>query len=241
MSWRQTASIPGPGGRQALYLSLIKMAEQESENNAARVRATYPAMLRRKGFKPGGRRKYGRNADGTIREREASVVRSIVQWVIAGMSGVTIARRLNARGSHPHRVGAGTPAPSRSYPSPRSPALYQVDGEVIDRAWNRSSTARRGISCGPCSPLEDHARAPRPRAPSVPFLLDDPIRVRCGSCGGRMGVRFGAERVDGTVQAAYLCVARERRRSRARLPNEAGASREGGRGDACDLHARSDR
>ena len=176
------------------------------------MKANYPAMLRRKGFKPGGRRKYGRYPDGSIREGEAAVVRSLVHLGRrGGTSETTVARRLNAEGivsasGGPWHAGSIAKLLRRLDLA----GLYRVDGEVIESSlepildpdiWDQSQAlfaARRTMP-------ERRGREPR-----VPFLLDDPIRVRCGCCGGRMGVRSGAPRIDGTVQASYVCVARER-------------------------------
>jgi len=200
-----------PGGRQALYMSLM-MAEGESANTSARVKATYPAMLARKGYKPGGRRKYGRNPDASVNEREANVIRSlIIPCHLAGQSELTISRKLN-EDAVPSASGGKWDAGTLSnlLRRPDLANLVRIDDELVEGHLERILDRDVWDRAQEVFALRQSRPEHRGRDPVVPFLLDDPLRVTCGCCGEPMGLRSGKLRKDGTQQASFACLGRER-------------------------------
>jgi site-specific DNA recombinase len=197
-----------PGGRQALYFGLMR-AEQESQDISARVRSSRPAAMRKHGHHFGGRRKFGRTPTGEVIPHEAEVIRHrIAPALLAGVPASKICRDLLADGVSPAYSARWNPTHIGSMmlrpdlagfvkiedglePSSLEPILDVVTWKQI------------------CTIFERRRRSDRPaqgRLPTMPFVADRPIDVRCGLCGGPM-----RPRVHNRYRrpASYVCRERE--------------------------------
>ena len=187
-------------------------AELESDLNLERVRDNFPATLRKLGYKPGGRRKYGRERDGSIREREARVIRErIVPAVLGGRSEVESARELTENRIPAAQGGAWAASTLASLlRRPDLCGLVRVGDELIEGTLEPIVSRQTWEDVQRVFAARRHGPERRGRAASVDFLLDSPIRIICACCGAPMWRRTGGRRVDGSRQGSYKCSTRER-------------------------------
>ncbi|HXH89197.1 MAG TPA: recombinase family protein [Gaiellaceae bacterium] len=187
---------------------LSAVAEIESDNASARVKATAPARVERR-RKPygGGRRMYGRNRDYSICAAEADVICNlIVPQILAGVPENVVAKEMNFSGIKSASDGRWWPgAIGKILRRPDLVGLVQVPGDddkliegdlepIIDRetgdkvmAFLAARSARSGKGRG--------------RRPSKPVLLRG--LLTCGMCGGEMVPRWKHNRMQ------YVCRLRD--------------------------------
>lgn len=223
VSLRENLDTSSPTGR-FMFQIVGAFAELESGLIGERVRATRSAAKRKHGKTFGGLRPYGREPDGTIRHSEANVLRDrIVAPFLAGVPVRQIARDLEAD-EVPTAAGGKWRGPSITRMLKRADlcGLIEIDGDleegsvspIIERdTWNRVRARFAVRATG-----EDT----RGRHPAAPYLLDRPLDVRCGVCGGRIRART-VHRKDRLTLYRYVCVGASDRAvcSMSRFPREA--------------------
>jgi DNA invertase Pin-like site-specific DNA recombinase len=161
---------------KAVMMVLAAVGEQESLNISTRVKLAQHHAAKNGRAHHGGRRKFGRNADGTIHEAEAEVVRDLVRRVLAGESFRGLAQALNEAQV---KTSSGGPWNHTSVASvvraPHVAGLRVVDGAEVTTDAEPIITAeeRREL-------LAVLARPRRDRTGDQPKLLAGVIR--CGEC-----------------------------------------------------------
>jgi site-specific DNA recombinase len=196
------------------------MAEAESRLIGDRVRAAYPAMLRKRGSKPGGKRRYGRNRDRTINEREANVIRTlIVPEILSGRSEYAIVQRLN-EDNLPSALGRkwNAGALAKMLRRPGLAGLVEIEGNLVEGSEEPILDRETWDTLQAFFAARDHGPERRGRGPVVPFLLDSPIAAICGHCGRPLMKVTGRIRQDGTRSASYVCPERRWRGPHADVP-----------------------
>jgi len=188
-------------GRKAVR-DAVNAAAGESDNISDRVRVKKAAMAR-KGKPNGGRRAYGYGRDGvTIVEQEATIIREIVDRVLAGESHNHILRDLNER-KVPTSEGKQWYKPTitnmlrrkryagiREHRGVEYKAVWQpvIDGATFDRLQavlnaNEKVRAMRG----------------NPRK----YMLVG--YACCGECGRRLGGSMKQDRPSQPKKPRYVC------------------------------------
>jgi DNA invertase Pin-like site-specific DNA recombinase len=187
-------------------------ARREVRELSRRVRQAMPQKQREHGRKFGGRRRYGRNRDRSVRWAEAQTIRELIApWFLAGQKELEIARHLNEDGIRSAEGGlwhAGTVA--KLLRRPDLGGLVRVEGELIQGMDPKILDRETWDAIQEVFALRGTATERRGRTSVATFLLDDPLKVVCGICGGEMGRRSGKLRADGTRQASYVCLGRDR-------------------------------
>lgn len=206
ISLRESIDTTTATGR-FMFAIVGAFAELESALIGERVKVTRPAALRKHGKALGGRRKYGRNSDGSIREDEAAVLRNVFGQFLAGVPVGTIVAELNREGIPAAGGGRWYKA---SFPKllarPDLVNRVQIDEELVEGQlepiieetdWLRVQAIYASRKRGP---------APQGRKTALPYVADRPLNVTCGSCGGRMRPRTVSRR--GRTVTRYICVSR---------------------------------
>ncbi len=182
-------------------------ARRESLEKSHRMRTRMPGMLRELGYKPGGRRKYGRNRDQSINAREADVLRSvIVPMFLAGQNEAKIAKHLNDNEISSASGGAWRPSTLATLlRRPDLANLYRLDSDLREGKLEPIISRETWDQVQKVFAQRDSGPERRGRDTVAEFLLDDPIRVTCGACGEPMWHVSGDLRKDGSRQASYVC------------------------------------
>jgi site-specific DNA recombinase len=194
------------------------VARHESEQKSERV-ARKHRELAMAGQPAGGMRAFGHNADGTINEVEATVIRAIVRRVLAGESIKSIVRWLIANkvptihggswrtSTVTHMLPSARLSGQREW-TPRTPPHgptaakrprgYGMGEIVADAVWpaiiSKAETAQIRALLG------DPARVNRPLGRPVQHLLSGGI-LRCGRCEKSMNSRS-----DPATGRRYACI-----------------------------------
>lgn len=194
------------------------VARHESEQKSERI-ARKHRELALAGKPSGGMRAFGHNADGTVNEEEAAVIRGMVRRVLAGESIKSVVRWLIASDVPTVRGGTWRTATVRQMLpaarlsgqrewTPRTPPRGSADrkprrgygmGEIVaDAVWapiiSKADTARLRALLGAPD------RVTRPRGRPVQYLLSGGI-LRCGRCGRSMNSRS-----DPLSGRRYACI-----------------------------------
>jgi site-specific DNA recombinase len=166
-----------PAG-EIVFGVMASVAKEESRATSERIKRNHRAAAEAGDWHSGGSRKWGYNADGTIHQEEAEVIREVVRRYLAGESYRQLAIELNARGI---RTTTGRTFHASSLAgSLRSPALAglrQYKEERFPGSWE------------PILTLDQHAALTAAKKVSVssrrPYRLLAGL-VACGRCGGPM-------------------------------------------------------
>lgn len=195
-----------PAGR-AVARTLVAWARYESEHKAERIQRKHQELAEA-GKPSGSMLSYGFNADGTINEVQAEVIRELAQRALDGESLRSMVRSLTESGVPTQRGGTW-----------RSGTLRQILTAARlsgQREWTPRSTGTRGYGMGEIvakgtwdaiiSPEQTEAlrrlfgdeerRTSRP----AEHLLSGGI-LRCGRCGGSMNSH--ADKKSGRT---YACI-----------------------------------
>ena len=174
------------------------VARHESEHKSDRIRSAARQLAEMGKVGGGGARPFGWEPDRvTIRETEAEALRLMVQWLLAGVTLGTIARRLNA-GDVPTAGGnRWTPtALRRTMLTARNAGLREHLGRIVGPAvWpGIIDTTTYGQLVGLLAD-DTRRRNWHPR----PYLLTGGL-ARCGVCGGTL---ISRPRSNG--ERCYIC------------------------------------
>jgi site-specific DNA recombinase len=204
---------PGFDGTPGMNWAMIEMAgvfaRLEREHIRERVRASAsPRVKRRRKPYGGGRRMYGRDRDYRVISREGEVIRQrIVAPTLRGQSELQIARALEADhvpgpgGDRWHAASIGKML--------RRPHLVgdvvAPDGEVLRGALEPILDRKTWSELQALLAARRHGSERRGRNSAYAFLLDSPLEVICGDCGGPMGRVSGKPRKNGSFAPRYVC------------------------------------
>jgi hypothetical protein len=169
---------------QAMAEIATSMAQLESSNTSVRVRRAKRASRERGEPHHGGRRAFGHDRDGAIREPEAAAIRDATARLLAGESVSAVARGWRDQGiTTPNGTKPwATPHLRRLLLQPRLAGARVVDGELVATG-----------AIAPILRLDEHYE--------LRAMLTDPARLtnngrvhdhlltgvlHCGICGSRM-------------------------------------------------------
>ncbi len=198
-----------------LMAALIGQRNTEDSLRKSRsIKAQYDPTLRRLGRKPGGRPRYGRNPDYSIRPDEQAVLQRIAREMLAGRGEAAIGRDL-VRDGIPTATGGKVWRPGVVADMMERPDLIGLvalsTGELIEGSfeplldreiWARLELRRASRKAA--------GRSAAGRRPANPVIFQGTHRLTCGSCGSPMGVRRDSHvRKDGTRRQTYVCTRRE--------------------------------
>lgn len=194
------------------------VARHESEQKSERI-ARKHRELAMAGKPAGGMRAFGHNADGTVNEVEATVIRAMVRRVLAGESINSIVRWLIANEVPTVHGGSWRTAtvrqmlpaarlsgqrewtprtPVRGSTAPKRLRGYGMGEIVADAVWpaiiSKTDTSHIRALLG------DTARVTRPLGRPVQHLLSGGI-LRCGRCEASM-----TSRSDPRARRRYACI-----------------------------------
>lgn len=181
---------------------MVAMNNKSSRDTSRRV-TRHMLRLAEEGKTYGGRRRYGLNEDGSIRDEEAVVIKESAERILAGVGISGVVKDLNRRGVPAHRGGKWESQSLRSMlMSPRIAGLSSFHGEVIEGVsapW--AAILDRGTWQALCALLSSPERRTSP-GPTPKHLLshvalcghpshpddDRPVLVHGWSGGGRWRV-----------------------------------------------------
>jgi site-specific DNA recombinase len=188
-------------GKGVLSL-MASLAESESESTSKRVRRAARQSAERGDFPKTGSRCFGYTDEGTVIESEAVQLRKMAKMFVNGTTYRKIAAQMNSDGLLTTRGNAWSGrSVAQLLASPRIAGYRDYAGEMIRGRWERILDANTWAAVRQAAA---GARRPAERQTDIrhPFTGI----VRCGVCGGRMGVMKWRQPRTGTVFPRYSCV-----------------------------------